>query len=82
MHSERTRGVLGPTLCEARPQHLPRPETAGPFYTRKADHDIEAGPAAQDTAHDPAQLPRGKQQVALLEGPVRDLDHVAWRDVA
>ena len=44
MHSERTRGVLGPTLCEARPQHLPRPGEAGPFYTTKAVHDIEAGP--------------------------------------
>jgi len=37
--------------------------------------------AAQDAAHDPAQLARGKQQVALLEGPVGDLAHVAWRDV-
>jgi len=46
-----------------------------------ADHYLPLD-AAQDTAHDPAQLPRGKQQVALLEGPVRDLDHVAWRDVA
>ncbi len=44
MHPDRSRGVLGPILCEARPQHLPRPGEAGLSYTMKAVHDIEAGP--------------------------------------
>ena len=44
MCPDRSRGVLGPILCEARPQHLPRPGETGPSYTMNAVHDIGAGP--------------------------------------